>query len=307
MLETKQLQYFVVSADCGSFREAAKILYTTQSNVSKAIAGLESQVGYPLFLRDRKGIVVTSKGKIFYQQARSLLEQLQNLEDESEEHSLEMVRISTNPSSWFAEYFSEFYEAHKEEQIRYNIHTDTTLNIVQRMRKMEDEIGFVYVMPDDVLRFEYELKKYQLEFEVLSETFGMLYFSPENRIQKEKPDLRLLSEVKLIQAEKDPFRKYSDWKLEENGERILPCQVAVTTNSDYIMNIMMKRNHLANISSRSFHVYPSGEEPGYVLSTKEGKILYGIIRNRNVPRNPLVEEMIEGIREKINFDTYIVK
>ena len=24
---------------------------------------------------------------------------------------------------------------------------------------MEDEIGFVYVMPDDVLQFEYELKK----------------------------------------------------------------------------------------------------------------------------------------------------
>lgn len=300
MLETKQLQYFVVSADCGSFREAAKILYTTQSNVSKVIAGLESQVGYPLFLRDRKGIVVTSKGKIFYQQARSLLEQLQNLEDESEEHSLEVVRISTNPSSWFSECFSEFYEAHKEEQIRYNIHTDTTLNIVQRMRKMEDEIGFVYVMPDDVLQFEYELKKYQLEFEVLSETFGMLYFSPENWIEEEKPDLHLLSEVKLIQAEKDPFRKYSSWKIEENGEQILPCQVAVTTNSDYIMNIMMKKNHLANISSRSFHVYPLGEEPGYVLSAKEGKILYGIIRNRNVSRNPLIEEMIEKIREKIN-------
>ena len=56
MLETKQLQYFVVSADCGSFREAAKILYTTQSNVSKVIAGLESQVGYPLFLRDRHAV-----------------------------------------------------------------------------------------------------------------------------------------------------------------------------------------------------------------------------------------------------------
>ena len=144
------------------------------------------------------------------------------------------------------------------------------------------------------------MKKYQLEFEVLSETFGMLYFSPENWIEEEKPDLHLLSEVKLIQAEKDPFRKYSAWKIEENGERIQPCQVAVTTNSDYIMNIMMKKNHLANISSRSFHVYPLGEEPGYVLSAKEGKILYGIIRNRNVSRNPLIEEMIEKIREKIN-------
>mgnify|MGYP000313869959 FL=1 len=66
------------------------------------------------------------------------------------------------------------------------------------------------------------------------------------------------------------------------------------------MNIMMKKNHLANISSRSFHVYPLGEEPGYVLSAKEGKLLYGIIRNRNVSRNPLIEEMIEKIREKIN-------
>lgn len=305
MLETKQLQYFVVSADCGSFREAAKILYTTQSNVSKVIAGLEQQVGYALFLRDRKGILVTSKGKIFYQQARSLLEKIQKMEEENEDYETGVVRISTNPSSWFAEYFSEFYEQHKEAPIRYNIHTDTTLNIVQRMRKMEDEIGFVYVMPDDILQFEYELKKYQLEFEVLSETFGMLYFSPENKIQKEKPDLHLLGEVKLIQAEKDPFRKYSDWKIEENGERILPCQVAVTTNSDYIMNIMMKKNNLANISPRSFHAYPAGEEPGYVLSTKEGKILYGIIRNRNIPRNPFVEEMIEKIREKIDSEKII--
>ena len=77
----------------------------------------------------------------------------------------------------------------------------------------------------------------------------MLYFSPENWIEEEKPDLHLLSEVKLIQAEKDPFRKYSAWKIEENGERILPCQVAVTTNSDYIMNIMMKKTIL-QISAR---------------------------------------------------------
>lgn len=276
MLETKQLQYFVVSADCGSFREAAKILYTTQSNVSKVIAGLESQVGYPLFLRDRKGIVVTSRGKMFYQQARSLLEQLQNLEDESEEHSLEVVRISTNPSSWFSEYFSEFYEAHKEEQIRYNIHTDTTLNIVQRMRKMEDEIGFVYVMPDDVLQFEYELKKYQLEFEVLSETFGMLYFSPENWIEEEKPDLHLLSEVKLIQAEKDPFRKYSAWKIEENGERIQPCQVAVTTNSDYIMNIMMKKKPSCKYQLEKLSRLSVGRRTGLRAVCQRGK---NFIRN----------------------------
>lgn len=300
MLETKQLQYFVIAADCGSFREAAKILYTTQSNVSKVIAGLEEKIGYPLFLRDKKGVCITSKGKIFYQHAQELLEKIQSLEEESEEQGNEVVRILTNPSSWFAECFSEFYEQHKKETIRFNIHTDTTLNIVRRMGKMEDDVGLVYVMPDDFARFQYELEKYQLEFEVLSETSGKIYFSPENGISKEKPNLHALGEVKLIQAEKDPFIKYSDWKIKENGERILSSQVAVTTNSDYIMNIMMKRNHLANISPKSFRTYPQGEESGYVLLAKEGKILYGIIRNQNVSRNPLIEEMIEKIREKIN-------
>lgn len=113
--------------------------------------------------------------------------------------------------------------------------------------------------------------------------------------------MHLLSEVKLIQAGKRfPFGNIQHGRIEENGERIQPCQIAVTTNSDYIMNIMMKKTILQISVLRSFHVYPLGEEPGYVLSAKEGKILYGIIRNRNVSRNPLIEEMIEKIREKIN-------
>ena len=37
MFEIKQLKYFVVSADMGSFTAAARILYTTQTNVSKTI------------------------------------------------------------------------------------------------------------------------------------------------------------------------------------------------------------------------------------------------------------------------------
>ena len=36
-MEIKQLKYFVVAADIGSFSEAAKVLYTTQSSISKVI------------------------------------------------------------------------------------------------------------------------------------------------------------------------------------------------------------------------------------------------------------------------------
>ena len=51
-MEIKQLKYFVVSADVGSFSEAAKVLFTTQSSVSKVVSSLESELEYPLFKRE---------------------------------------------------------------------------------------------------------------------------------------------------------------------------------------------------------------------------------------------------------------
>ena len=41
MLDLKQLKYFITCAETGSISEAAKLLYTTQPSVSKAIKALE--------------------------------------------------------------------------------------------------------------------------------------------------------------------------------------------------------------------------------------------------------------------------
>ena len=45
MLDLKQLKYFIVCAETGSISEAAKLLYTTQPSVSKAIKALEEEMG----------------------------------------------------------------------------------------------------------------------------------------------------------------------------------------------------------------------------------------------------------------------
>ena len=82
MIENKQLEYFIATAECGSFHEAAKVLYTTQPNVSKTIANLERQLGCALFLRDTRGITLTPKGRSFYERARVVVADLKLLEDD---------------------------------------------------------------------------------------------------------------------------------------------------------------------------------------------------------------------------------
>ena len=48
-MDLKQLQYLVTCAQAGSFSDAAKILYSTQSSVSKVIKALEDNLGMQLF------------------------------------------------------------------------------------------------------------------------------------------------------------------------------------------------------------------------------------------------------------------
>ena len=69
MIETKQLQYLVVCAQLRSFSKAAEALYTTQPNVSKVIRMLEEELGFPVFVRQSRGITLTARGQRVYEYA----------------------------------------------------------------------------------------------------------------------------------------------------------------------------------------------------------------------------------------------
>lgn len=79
MIETKQLEYLVVCARLGSFSRAAEALYTTQPNVSKVIRTLEQELGFSLFIRQSRGIVLTSRGRRIYEYASKAVEQVEQL------------------------------------------------------------------------------------------------------------------------------------------------------------------------------------------------------------------------------------
>ena len=63
IMELKQLEYFMVTCEKGSFNKAAECLYTTQPNVSKVISSLEKELGRELFERTGKGIRITPYGE----------------------------------------------------------------------------------------------------------------------------------------------------------------------------------------------------------------------------------------------------
>lgn len=69
-----RVKYFVEVAKWGSFSKAAQMLYVSQPNLSRQIALMEQEVGFPLFIRSGKSIHLTRAGEYLYSQFRDLPE-----------------------------------------------------------------------------------------------------------------------------------------------------------------------------------------------------------------------------------------
>lgn len=72
-MHLKELNYIVTLADEQSISRAADKLYMAQSSLSQFLQQYESELGIALFVRTSKGIRPTAAGKVFIDNARSIL------------------------------------------------------------------------------------------------------------------------------------------------------------------------------------------------------------------------------------------
>jgi len=78
---SEELQVFVSVIDCGSISAAAEQLGQTPSAVSRTLARLEGKLGTTLINRTTRRMDLTEEGRFFVLHARSILEQMSELEE----------------------------------------------------------------------------------------------------------------------------------------------------------------------------------------------------------------------------------
>ncbi len=80
-MELRHLEFFLAVAEELSFTRASRRLHVVQSAVSSAIAGLERELGAPLFDRDRHRVALTDAGQALLPEARATLAAAQAARD----------------------------------------------------------------------------------------------------------------------------------------------------------------------------------------------------------------------------------
>ena len=294
-MDLKQLQYLVTCAQAGSFSDAAKILYSTQSSVSKVIKALEDNLGMQLFERLPRGIRLTVQGQKVYHYACRITNEVEVLENMSANGMTKWIRISMNPSSWFADLFVDFYNETYEKNYHFQLTTAGVRSVMERIRDYMDDIGFVYILSQQEENFLHELAKNKLQFVSLYETDVILYPGRQTELydlEKETVNLGELEGVRFIQNYQDEF--FDIGSVNEEAFQWKDLDISVLTNSDYIMERMLKNSKVSNVSGSYLSENKAGTAPGIPLNMGDSKVIFGYILHRG-------EEMDESIQEFLEF------
>ncbi len=78
-MQYRHLYYFTKIVEAGSFSQAARTIHVAQPALSQQIAELEASLGVSLLQRSARGVRPTVAGEKLYEEASSILRQLENL------------------------------------------------------------------------------------------------------------------------------------------------------------------------------------------------------------------------------------
>lgn len=294
-MDLKQLQYFVVCAQTGSFSDAAKVLYSTQPSVSKVVKALEDALGMQLFERLPRGIRLTVQGQKVYRYACRITNEIDALENMASHGMTKWIRVSLNPSSWFANQFVDFYNETYEKKYHFQITTAGVRSVMERVRDYMDDIGFVYILSQQKENFLHELARNKMQFVALYETDVILYPGRQTELydfERERVDLEELEGLRFIQNYQDEF--FDIGAASEESFQWQDLDISILTNSDYIMEKMLQNSKVSNVSGSYLSENKTGTTPGIPLNMGDSKVIFGYMLRRG-------EETDESIQELLDF------
>jgi DNA-binding transcriptional LysR family regulator len=146
-MELWQLRTFKEVAETLNFTKASEKLHLTQSAISHQIKALEDELGVPLFIRAKRGVIITDAGKIALEYAVRILDETEELRERvvGREKSLSgRVRVAAATQALvflFAPLFEEFMDANENIELVFRTTVSTAQTVEDILNGVAD-VGF---------------------------------------------------------------------------------------------------------------------------------------------------------------------
>jgi len=241
-MEIKQLEYVLMAAEMGSFNKASEFLYTTQSNVSKVIGSLESELGYRIFKRKGGGVILTDAGKALYEESQQIIGILNHLKEYKTLENRKCFHVATVASQLIGEQFTEFVKSRNDDEYCLELWEGSISKVISVVERGEASLGFLYIGEKQKEAFHTLLAKKEMEFCELAPARVVVCMRKEHPLAEQnsisKQQLQNLNYVKF--REDTLSRTYHLQQVLTDLELDSRMAHAVELDSDSVMMNILK-------------------------------------------------------------------
>lgn len=136
-INSKQLYYFTVIAECGSFTSAAKKLGLSQPPLSKQIILLEEALGVKLFERSSRKTKLTEAGAFLYSRSKDILSMMEAVREElhhfpSADRGILKLGTISSSGNLLRDLLKNFCTSHPN--VRFDITEGNTYELLEKIK-----------------------------------------------------------------------------------------------------------------------------------------------------------------------------
>ena len=235
----QQIRYVISIAETGSLGRAAEALYVSQPSLSSAVKELEKELGFPLFYRTSKGVVLTAEGLRFLPYARQVEAQYLNLMEAfgKMEKRRTSFAVSTQHYSFAVKAFVEVTQQADVAEYELAIRETRTREVIRDVGSLRSEIGVIYLNGSNRKPLMKLLDQEGLEFHHLTDCDAYVYLWKghplADRVSISLEDLRPYPCLAFEQGDA-PFYFAEELMSTEKYSRLIYCCDRAT-----VLNLMV--------------------------------------------------------------------
>lgn len=293
----QQLIYSVKIAETKSMNKAAAELFISQPALSSAIHDLEEELNIEIFIRNQRGVIVTTEGENFLSYARQIVEMSNMLKDRytAEEMKTNKFSVSMQHYSFAVEAFMTLSEEFKLNDYELAVHETKTSEVIDNVEKFRSELGIIYQSDFNKKAIDKILADRALEFVPLFDCAVFVYISSEHPLSKKKSvtldDLQDYPCLSFEQGDNNSFYYSEEMFPTYKYNRIIKADDRAT-----MLNLMTGMQGFTMCSGIICEKLNGDGYTAIPLETDELMII-GYIKRKNMPLSKLGERYISILKK----------
>lgn len=293
----QQLIYTVKIAETKSMNKAAAELFISQPALSSAIHDLEEELNVEIFIRNQRGIIVTTEGENFLSYARQIVEMSSMLKDRytAEEMKTNKFSVSMQHYSFAVEAFMTLSEEFKLNDYELAVHETKTSEVIDNVEKFRSELGIIYQSEFNKKAIDKILADRSLEFVPLFDCAVFVYISSEHPLSKKKSvsldDLQDYPCLSFEQGDNNSFYYSEEMFPTYKYKRIIKADDRAT-----MLNLMTGMQGFTMCSGIICEKLNGDGYTAIPLDTDE-LMTIGYIKRKNMPLSKLGERYISILKK----------